>query len=78
MAEAGQSGAVTGLVKAVDVASAATLRRTANGIRWTQMGETQLADADLSGWYRQFRSRSPGRWAASLLLRAAGAGRGEG
>ena len=47
MAEAGQSGAVAGLVKAVDVASAATLRRTANGIRWTQMGETQLSDADL-------------------------------
>jgi hypothetical protein len=43
MAEAG----VTGLMKAADVAAATPLRRTINGMAWAQMGETQLADADL-------------------------------
>ncbi len=38
---------VTGLLKAADVAVAAKLRRGANGVAWAQMGETQLADADL-------------------------------
>jgi hypothetical protein len=46
MAEAGQVG-VTGLMKAADVAGAATLRHTANGLAWAQVGETQLTDAEL-------------------------------
>ncbi len=49
MAEAGQGGAVGvhGLVRAADVAGAATLRWAANGVAWTQMGETQQTDIDL-------------------------------
>ncbi len=47
MAEQGGSVGVTGLMKAADVAGATTLRRTANGIGWAQMGETQQTDAEL-------------------------------
>jgi hypothetical protein len=43
MAEVGQSG----LVKAADTASAAVLRRAANGIAYANAGETQLVEADL-------------------------------
>ena len=49
MAEAGQSGAagVKGLIKAAEIAGAATLRRGANGVAWAQAGETQLTDVEL-------------------------------
>ena len=48
MAEAGQGVVgVKGLMKAADVAAASALRRAANGVAWTQMGETQQTDADL-------------------------------
>ena len=42
----GAAGQV-GLMRAVDAAETVALRRAANGVQWGQMGETQLAEADL-------------------------------